>query len=133
MTAPFLAAYYGREDLIVPWLQGGGDPNATDAYGRSVLQFATGEHGRFEVVSKLLEYGADPNRVESVDDGTPLMRAAEFSSFGTFVLLLEFGADPNVVSVGTLSVQKILESGDVIHRAEKLEFLRNFRERKDNN
>ncbi|MFA6241124.1 MAG: ankyrin repeat domain-containing protein [Candidatus Hydrogenedentales bacterium] len=91
---PFASAYDGDSSSLSKWLQSGGDPNAVDSDGYSLLDLATGPKGNVQTVKLLLDLGADPNRVRS-GYHSPLMNAASWGYFDMVKLLLERGADAN--------------------------------------
>lgn len=72
------------------YLKLGGDPNAVDRHGETLLYIATGPHGGMEVLSLLIDYKADPNQ----GTYTPLMNAASWGWLDGVKILISAGADP---------------------------------------
>ncbi len=132
ITSPFIAAYFGQVNTLEAWLQNGGDPNATETTGESLLQYATleGAHeasdceAGFRTVLLLLDRGADPNYTQNESIDLPLMNVAKFGEFGTFVLLLEAGADPANRNERGETVRDLLEGVEVPYRAQKIAYLK---------
>lgn len=75
------------------WLEAGGDPNALDAAGASLLFHAAGVKKGGDLTKELLEHGADPNLGQG--GTTPLMVAAGKLSMESAEWLLDAGADRN--------------------------------------
>ncbi len=47
---------------VKQYLESGGDPNAADDAGQSLLYIAIGPHGGMDVLQLLLEHNSDPNK-----------------------------------------------------------------------
>ncbi len=94
-ASPLVAAVTGvRVDEVANLLAAGGDPDETDADGRTVLLLAV-PTGRADLVDALLDAGADPNRAG--DDGTTALHVAAFWGFDDIAQrLLDAGADRTV-------------------------------------
>ena len=87
----FNAVFHNDADYAKRWLASGGNPNAKNEQGESLLYVATGPKGGNEVLSVLLTAGADPNTGQGVY--TPLMNAASWVNLAGVELLLKSGAD----------------------------------------
>lgn len=92
MTAP-IAAWTGNAVWLREWLKAGGNANATDENGKTLLYLSTGPKGSYEVTKLLLEAGADPNLCKA-GGYSPLMNAALWSDLEGIKILLQYGADP---------------------------------------
>jgi len=90
----FAAVDENDSGYVRRWLKAGGDPNAKDRSGQSMLYVATGPHGGDEVLEVLLSAGADPNIGHF--GYTPLMNASSWANDEAVALLLRSGADPNL-------------------------------------
>ena len=94
----------------------GGDPNAFDKEGRSVLSLAV-RNNDVDGMALLLAKGADPNQRDRQMGWTPLMnasfQAARDPKFLPAVeLLLSKGADPNIGKEGTLPLHVAVNNLD---------------------
>ncbi|RKO98709.1 hypothetical protein CXG81DRAFT_2428, partial [Caulochytrium protostelioides] len=87
----WIAAGSGDQDAVQAFLSKGGDANAADERGYSVLHAGV-SWGHEAVARLLLEAGADPNRGD-VDGDTPL-HVVELPAVAR--LLLAYEADPLV-------------------------------------
>ncbi|MBL7649859.1 MAG: ankyrin repeat domain-containing protein [Candidatus Hydrogenedentes bacterium] len=132
ITSPYIAALYGKADVLEAWLAKGGDPNAPVKEGLTLLQYATSEGSqtmsdmqrRVQTVAVLLRHGADPNKLGYERSPSPLMNAAKLDDLGTFALLLASGADP-VPDLGhEESILSYIEREGVPYQKEKLKLLK---------
>lgn len=86
-----LAAYNGKVDSVVYWLNSGADPNAVSTDGISVLNYAI-QSGQFDAVKALVLNGADVN-YSSPFSLPPLFFAIAYNQMATVDLLLKKGAN----------------------------------------
>lgn len=90
----FAAVDNGNSAYVRAWIKNGGNPDARDSSGQSLVYIATGPHGGHAVLIALLEGGADPNL--GLHKYTPLMNAANWADLDSVRSLLTHGANPNL-------------------------------------
>lgn len=106
-------------EVLRAWLQQGGDPNAVDERGDTVLHRAARKWPAF--VEPLLKTGADPSRRNCAGEN-PLMGAAEAGSVAAAVLLLRAGANPKAcdrfgrTAVDAAEQAPATEEGDAVRQ-----------------
>jgi hypothetical protein len=94
------------------YLDDGGDPNAYNHNGWSMLFYYIGRLDCFEL---LLERGANPNQSYfKNDDQFPLFHDVGYCNIRHIKLLLKFGADPNCMNDGYTPLHKITSYYSVI-------------------
>lgn len=91
----FQAADAEDIDALRRYLTGGGDPDAKNEGGLTLLQFAASK-SRYITATILLEGGADPDARGGEYQQTALHYAAERDYAQLIVLLAEYEADPNL-------------------------------------
>ncbi|HYD19415.1 MAG TPA: ankyrin repeat domain-containing protein [Patescibacteria group bacterium] len=91
----FKAADAEDIDALRRFLIGGGDPNARNADGLTLLQFAASK-SHYIAATILLDGGADPNARGGEYQQTALHYAAERDYAQLIELLAEYKADPNL-------------------------------------
>jgi len=83
------------------YLEKGGDVNAYDSEGNTLLHFAV-RSGNLEFTKLLLDFGADIHARNYYGD-TPLHWSVQSKNLDVVKMLLEHGADPNALNVYTYS------------------------------
>jgi ankyrin repeat protein len=114
-VADALCAAVSRGDIseVDRLLASGGDANARDARGRTVLLIAARE-GRLDVARSLLTAGTEVDARSEGMSITPLMAAAQRGDLPLVRVLLEAGADPNASSRnGAAVLARAVLAGDV--------------------
>lgn len=91
------AAARGSKDMIRALLTQGGDINARNSHGQTLLHLAANQ-GNSDVVRLLLEQGALVDVVENISGYTPLHCAAGHGNADLCELLIRYGADPDALT-----------------------------------
>ena len=87
----FEAVDQNDNSVVKQYLDSGGNPNAMDKQGRSLLYIAAGPHGGMDVLKLLLEHEANPNT--GMGQYTPLMNAASWVWLDRVKALVDADAD----------------------------------------
>lgn len=85
----------GQVDSVEALLQGGANPNRTNARGDTVVHLAAFE-GKPDVLAAVLENGGDVDAKNAQTGATALMQALRSRDGKQYEVLLDAGADPNL-------------------------------------
>jgi ankyrin repeat protein len=111
--------------FLSTYLEAGGNANALDSRGQSLLYLATGPHGGTDVLRLLLANGADPDK--GMGSYTPLMNAASWARLDVMVLV-EAGADPLATNAeGKTALDCVGQAGGA--EASVIAYLRDLQEK----
>lgn len=96
----FAAVRQDDTQTLSRYLAEGGDPDARDRNGHTLVYIAAGALGGADAIGMLVRAGADPD-LGTGDGRTPLQHAASWCDAGRVQALLAAGADPNRGRDGT--------------------------------
>jgi ankyrin repeat protein len=91
----FEAIEQGQINAVAEYIRLGGDLNATDEDGDTLLE-AAAAYGKVEVVCSLLAAGADPNCDGDYESNSALAMALENGHWEVFKILVAAGANVNI-------------------------------------
>lgn len=94
-NALVLATMRDEVDYLTLLLERGGDPNARDVGGESLLSLAFINDNKDAKIRLLIEHGADPN-ADTGSGATIITQYADFGAFWMVWYLLQHGADPEL-------------------------------------
>ena len=95
-TALLIACLKRKKDAINALLNGGADPNITDAYGETCIHSAARHDFCTEILQVIISHGGDVN-AKGKYSRTALMIACEKGNKDALNVLVNAGADPNIV------------------------------------
>lgn len=111
-TNPFAAVDSNDVRSLRSYLDRGGNPDARNSNGESLLYIATGPHGGEDVLRLLLKHGAKPD-AGAPGGYTPLMNAASWCWLEGVSILAEAGADVHARnSRGETAMQTVCSGRD---------------------
>lgn len=95
LTPMMAAAYSDKVRIVKQFLEGGIDPNETNARAYTALHYAV-FYGNYEIANMLLDAGVSVNARNNIGQ-TPIMIAAYYGNTKTVKLLLSRGADSTAI------------------------------------